>query len=439
MLHASLTLHRLFPAGMCCAVALAGLLVPSAAPAQTPPGPAQAITGPLTQERAVELALTRNQSLRAARTTVAQSRANEVTAGLKPNLMFTSTNQDFPVFAPGQLTLYEVGNSQTFTQSFSYLFERGGKRERRVQVARDTTEMTARTVDDNERQLRFQVGQAFINMLLAKANLELARDDLKDFAQVVDLNKRRVASGDLAEGDYLKIALQKLQFEQDLSSAEVSLVQSRAALRQLVGYDVVPEDFDIAGSLVHRKATVTLEQLQAEARAGRPDLLAARANTKMAASSIDLAVANRALDITGEVEYDRTGPVNGLGFGFSLALPIHNRNQGEIARTKSALDQARESEAATLVSVLTDVVNAYAGLETNEKVVSLYEGGYLQQAQQSRDISRYAFQRGGASLLDLLDAERSYRATQLAYRQALATYMTGTEQINFAVGKKVMP
>jgi cobalt-zinc-cadmium efflux system outer membrane protein len=410
------------------------MLHPAGARAQ-PPTPSTSL---ITQEQAVQIALARNQALRGARLGIDQSKADEVTAALKPNPVFGLSAQQFPVFTPNQLTFGNIADNQQFTFTLNYLFERGGKRDRRIDVARDTTTATARGVDDTERQLRFQVGQAFIAVLLAKSNLELANEDLKDFTQVVDLDRQRVASGDLAEGDYLKIALQKLQFEQDEAAAEVALVQGKAALRQLLGYEAVPEDFDVAGSLVHRKAVVALEVLDNEARAARPDLQAAEANTRVASSTVALARANRKRDVTGEVEYDRVGPANGLGFGLSFDIPIHDRNQGEVARTQVALAQAHESESAALVTVLTDVANAYAAFRTNEKLVTLYESGYLEQARQSREISRYAYRKGAATLLDLLDAERTYRATELAYRQALAAYMTSIEQVNFAVGKQVI-
>jgi len=431
MLHSHHACRRPAELGAAFSIALAVLLLAEVSAAQTP-------AGPLTRERAVELALMHNQSLRASRLAVDQARADEITAALKPNPVFTSTNADFPVFTPRQLTLSNLANTQSFTQALSYVVERGGKREQRVQVARDTTEMTARTVEDAERQVRFQVGQAFVNVLLAKSTLAFAQDDLKEFTQVVDLNKQRVASGDLAQADYLRIALQKLQFEQDVTAAQVALIQGKAALRQLVGYDTVPEDFDVAGELSHRQAVVTLESLQRDAIAARPDLLAARANTRLAGSTVELARANRARDLTLETEYDRNGPVNGVGVGLAFEIPIHDRNQGEIARSKAAASQALESAESVRFGVLTDVRSAYAGYQTADVVASLYESGYLNQASQSREISNYAYQRGAASLLDLLDAERSYRATQLAYRQALAAYMTGTEQINFVVGKKVM-
>lgn len=429
---------RHHPSGIAAAVALANLMFPGLVQAQAPPPGPPPLATRLTMEEAVALALQRNQSLRAQRLTVEQSRAGEVTAGLKPNPVFTSSNQDFPVFTPGQLTASNLANNQTFTESLSYLLERGGKRERRLQAARDATELTARTVDDAERQVRLQVGQAFVGVLLARATLEFARQDLKDFAEVVALNKRRVAGGDLAEGDYLKIALQQLQFEQDVSAAEVALVQSRAALRQLVGYDTVAEEFDVVGELARHATAVSLESLQRDALAARPDLQAARANTKLAGSTFELAQANRTRDVTFEVEYDRNGPVNGVGFGLSIDIPVHDRNQGEIARSRSAVAQALETESAARVVVLTDVASAHAAFRTSEKVVSLYESGYLEQARQSREISRYAYAKGATGLLDLLDAERTYRSTELAYRQALAAWMTSAEQVNFVVGRQVI-
>jgi cobalt-zinc-cadmium efflux system outer membrane protein len=124
-----------------------------------------------------------------------------------------------------------------------------------------------------------------------------------------------------------------------------------------------------------------------------------------------------------------------LGFD----LPIFNRNQGEIARTQYALTQAQEQRQAASDTVLSDVANAYEAVRSNDEVIQLYVSGYLKQAEDSRDISEYAYKRGAASLLDFLDAERSYRTTQLAYRQALASYMTAVEQLKQALGTRNFP
>ncbi len=393
---------------------------------------------PLTLEEATRLALEHNQIIRAQRLNIDQAKANEITAALKPNPVFTNLNEDFQIFAPSNLTLQNLRTNQELTNSVSYTFERGGKRIKRVHVAEDTTDVTSKTVVDAERQLRFQVAQAFIGVLLAKSMLTFAREDLANFTKVVELNRSRLSAGDIAEADYLKIALQKLQFEQDVSAAEVALVQGKAALRQLVGYETVPEDYEVAGDLLHGKYTVTQAELERQALIERPDLQAMQSAVKLANDTVTLAYGNRARDITWDGEYKRNGTINGVGFGLSIEIPIHDRNQGEIARSQVAARQALVAAEATQIGVLTDVRSAYAGYRTSDQVATLFESGYLKQATDSRDMSNYAYQKGAASLLDLLDAERSYRATQLAYRQALAACMTSVEQINFVVGKKVM-
>jgi cobalt-zinc-cadmium efflux system outer membrane protein len=387
---------------------------------------------------AVRLALERNHQLRAQRFTIDVSKADEITAALRPNPVLTSLNQYFPVFSPSQLSWDNLANNQAFTGSLSYLFERGGKRDKRTLVAQDNTDFTAKTAADAERQVTFQTRQAFINALLAKSTLELAQQNLQDFSNVVEVNRERMNVGDLAEADFYKISIQKLQFETDVSSAEVALLQAKAMLRQNVGLESVTEDFDVDGDLAYTKYLVTLDDAKREAIATRPDLQAAQTGLKLARDTQALAYSNRARDVIGEIEYERNGPTNALGFALTVDLPVHDRNQGNIAHNLAAFRLASESELQAQAIVLTDVVSAFAAYQTNDKVISIFQSGYLEQATQSLQISTYVYQQGSGSLLDLLDAERTYRVTQLAFRQALAAYMSSVEQVNFVVGKQVM-
>jgi cobalt-zinc-cadmium efflux system outer membrane protein len=427
-------------AGQRFGVLLLSLAVPTAITAQTQT--AQVAPGAATHVSmadAVRLALEHNHVLRAQRLNTDLSKADEITAALKPNPVFTSTNENFPISAPSNLFSWEnLANNQNFVESVSYLFERGGKREKRTLVARDTTDVAAKSAADAERQLSFQTAQAFINVLLAKSTLELAEEDLQNFSNVVEVNRERLRAGDLAEADFYKISLQKLQFEQDLSSAEAALVLARAALRQNVGFEGLAETFEVDGDLAFTQYTVTLDDLKRAALDARPDLLAARSTITLAEDTKALAYSNRARDIVGGVEYDRAGALNGLGFSISVNLPIHDRNQGNIARATVGIMQATEAQSGVMTSVITDVVNAYAAFQASEKVLGLFASGYLDQAKQSLDITTYVYQQGSGTLLDLLDAERTYRTTQLAYRQALAAYMTSVQQMNLAVGKQVM-
>jgi len=216
-------------------------------------------------------------------------------------------------------------------------------------------------------------------------------------------------------------------------------VQALIALRQTLGYDAVPQTYDVVGNLSYTPVKGNLEDFEAAALKDRPDYRAAQLGVTAAQSQILLAKANGKQDISGGFTYTHTSSEDSNGISVSIPWALFDRNQGEIARTQYALTQAQQSQDAAGDAVLSDVANAYSGLRSSEQVVQLYNSGYLQQAQDSRDISQYAYKRGAASLLDFLDAERSYRAIQLADRQALSAYMTAVEQLKEAVGTRNLP
>jgi cobalt-zinc-cadmium efflux system outer membrane protein len=206
-----------------------------------------------------------------------------------------------------------------------------------------------------------------------------------------------------------------------------------------LGYNAVPADFDVIGDLAYQPLKTSLEDLQTRALGLRPDFRAAELGVTAAQSQIGLAKANSKVDVTGTYDFTHVSGENTASIFANFPLPIFDRNQGEIARTRYALTQAQEQQYSASDTVLSDVSNAYEAVKSNEQVVQLYTSGYLKQAEDSRDISEYAYKRGAASLLDFLDAQRSYRSTQLAYRQALASYMTAIEQLKEAVGTRNLP
>ena len=390
-------------------------------------------------DQAIDLALTHNHALKATRTLILQNQAQEITANLRPNPTFEADSQFMPFFTPQDFTSNNLNQDQQFDLGIGYLFERGRKRQRRLQAARDQTAVTRAQVTDAERTLAFNVGQQFVSVLLAESTLQFALEDLKGFQQTVDLSELQRKAGFIAEGDLLKIKLQLLQFQTDVSSARLARVQALVGLRELLGYDAVPSNFDVLGNLEYQPLKAKLEDLQARALRERPDFRAAELGITAANSQVLLAKANGKVDVTGTLEYSHVSGENGLSAFVSFPLPVFDRNQGEIARTQYAFTQAQEQQQSTSDMVLSDVSDAYEAVESNDEVVRLYTSGYLKQAQDSRDISQYAYQRGAASLLDFLDSERSYRATQLAYRQALASYMTALEQLKEAVGTRNLP
>ncbi len=390
-------------------------------------------------DQAIDLALTHNHSLQATRTLILQNQAQEITANLRPNPTLGADSQFVPIFNPQYFSADNLDQIQQFDIGIGYLFERGHKRPRRLQAARDQTAVTNAQVADAERTLAFNVGQQFVSVLLAESTLQFALQDMQSFQQTVDISEAQLKAGYIGEGDYLKIKLQLLQFQTDVSSARLARVQALVSLRELLGYNAVPADYDVIGDLAYQPLKATIEDLQLKAIDMRPDFRAAKLSVTAAQSQILLAKANAKVDVNGTFDYTHVSGENTASMFVNFALPIFNRNQGEIARTGYALTQAQELQQSASDAVLSDVANAYEAVRSNDEVVQLYSSGYLKQAQDSRDISEYAYKRGAASLLDFLDAERSYRSVQLAYRQALGSYMTALEQLKEAVGTRNLP
>jgi outer membrane protein, heavy metal efflux system len=390
-------------------------------------------------DQAIDLALAHNHSIKATRTLIFQNQAQEITANLRPNPTLGADTQFVPVFNPQDFSGENLNEIQQFDIGIGYLFERGHKRQRRLQAARDQTDVTRAQVTDAERILAFNVGQQFVSVLLAESTLQFALQDLQSFQQTVDIGEAEFKAGYIGEGDYLKIKLQLLQFQTDVSSARLAKVQALVGLRELLGYNTVPANYDVIGDLAYQPLKANLEDLQMKALGERPDLRAAQLGITAAQSQILLAKANAKVDVTGTGDFTHVSGENTASFFVNFPLPIFNRNQGEIARTGYALTQAQEQQQSASDTVLSDVANAYEALRSNDEVVQLYTSGYLKQAQDSRDISEYAYKRGAASLLDYLDAERSFRSIQLAYRQALGSYMTALEQLKEAVGTRNLP
>jgi cobalt-zinc-cadmium efflux system outer membrane protein len=393
----------------------------------------------ITLDRAIELALQHNHVLLAARTTIQQNQAQETTANLRPNPNFFADWDYLPVFSPtAQNSSYLQGSTEA-DAGLSYLIERGEKRQHRLEAAKDATAVAMSQVADNERTLTFQVAAQFINVQLAESTLELAQDNLKSYQNTLDIAEIRYRSGAISQDDYLKVKLQLLQFQSDFAQAQVAKLQALSDLRGSLGFEAVPANYDVVGPFEYQPLNLTLEDLQMKALQNRPDLRAAQQGVTSAQGQYELQRAIGKQDVTVQANYTHVNGINGASFYASIPVPIFNRNQGEIARTRFAITQSQESEKAAGERVMSDVYDAYWNLRTYDQIVQLYRSGYLTEAQADRDIAEYAYQRGAASLIDFLDAERSYRTTQRVYRQALASYLLALEQLRAAIGTRSGP
>src|SRR5580693_3209424 len=306
--------------------------------AQSPPGQSQSTAPPqastlaqkpgavtISLDDAIQMALQHNHNLLAARTTIQQNQAEETTANLRPNPVLLGYSQFLPIFQPSQFSADYLDNTAQFDLGVSYLFERGQKRQHRLQAAKDVTAVTGSQVADNERSLTFSVASQFVNVELAESTLELAMQDLKSFQNTVDIGEARYKAGDIGEGDLLKIKLQLLQFQTDVSAAQLARVQGLSDLRQLLGYESVPQDYDVAGSFDYLPVKGNVEDFEAKALQNRPDLRAAQLGVVAANSQRELQKAISKRDVTGQANYTHIG-LNTVSLFGQVQIPVFDRN-----------------------------------------------------------------------------------------------------------------
>jgi len=426
--------------------ALALVVAAPAARAQT----ATPTQGPvkITLDDAIQLALKHNHALLAAQTTILQSQALEVQANLRPNPTFFTDWEYLPLGSPasqnprlysGQPTSQYLHDTTEADMGMSYLFERGKKRQHRLQAVQDVTAQTRSLVADNERTLTFNVASQFISVQLAESTLELATLDVKSFQKTTDISEYQYKIGGMSEGDFLAIKLQLLQYQTDYEQAVLAKDTALDDLRNMLGYESVPADYDVAGPFDYQPLKANLEDLRLKALQNRPDLRASQQGVTAATSQWELQKAEGKQDVTVSANYSHVNGINAASWSVNVPIPVFNRNQGNIAQTRFAITQSQELEKGASDQVLTDVHDAYVTLHENDTIVVLYRSGYLDAAVRAREIEKFAYEHGGASLLDWLNAERTYRVTELAYRQALASYLTALEQLREAVGVRNLP
>jgi len=408
--------------------ALAGfLLIVSAAHAQTA----------LTWEQVRERFRNNNPNLAASRVAVEESKAQEITAYLRPNPEATATLDQIDPFS---INPYRpLGNTLPFL-SGSYLHEREHKRELRRDSARGATAIASSTLEDQDRTLLFNLRSAFVGILHAKEIRQLAQDNLTYYDRVLEVNRTRHQAGDISEVDLGRLELQRVQYESDLQNAEVSLRTAKIQLLSLLNERTPIEQFDVSGKFDFSEQPMPLEEFRAAALDARPDLRAALQAVSKSQTDHRLAIANGSADPTFGVDFGRNPPVPAY-FGVSVTIPVRvfDRNQGEKMRTELDVTRNQALVTAGRAQVFSDVDSAYATIAGNIALLRPYKDKYLAQAAKVRDTVSFAYQNGGASLLDFLSAQNDYRNIQLSYLNLVGSYMIAAGQMNLAVGREVIP
>ena len=369
--------------------------------------------------------------------TIDESRADEITANLRPNPNLNVTWDQFTLFRGNP---YRPIAQSYLIESLDYLHEREHKRELRRASAEKATAISVSAQSDLERSLMFDLRDAFVRVLLAKAVRQMAQDNLDYYDQEIEISQNRLKAGDISEADFQRVDLQRVQFESDLTTAEVNLRTSKIDLLALLRDPVPVNQFDVSETFDFKEPVISLDELRKAAINNRPDLREAEESLEKARTDHRLAISNGSADPTfGVILSHQPDPLNTyLGVSVSVPLRIFDRNQGEKARTLLDIQRNEKLVDASELTALHDVDSAYASLESTLKLLRPYKARYLKEAQSVRSSVSFAYLHGGASLLDFLDAQKSYRDTELNYLNLVGAYFSAANQLNFAVGSQVV-
>lgn len=383
-----------------------------------------------------------NPTLKADEINVQEMKDQEITAYLRPNPQFTFSTDGTQIARHNGVWQPLAGTQ--YQPNVSYLHERERKRELRLQSAKEGTQIAGSQHEDLERNLIFNLRSVFIQTLQAKAVLELAQADLEYYDKIIEISRERFKVGAIGQIDLDRIELLRVQYESEIQTAIVNLRTSKIQLLQLLNDQTPLDKFDVSGPFDFAENMQTLDDYRQIALDNRPDLQAALKSVEQAVTNHKLANANGSTDPTFGAWYTFNGSFNNpnsnqtLGLNVSIPLRISDRNQGEKKRTLIDIDRNRQLTEAARAQVFSDVDSAYEGVQSDIALLKPYRDKYKDQSTRVRDTVTYSYQRGGASLMDFLNAQSDYRVVQLAYLQLVGAYLTAASQLNLAVGREAI-
>jgi outer membrane protein, heavy metal efflux system len=396
----------------------------------------------LTWQEAQQEFKANNPQLLAGQVTIDESRADEITAYLRPNPDFTLSS-DGTQITPHE-GIWRPFSGTFVSPSISYLHERRHKRELRLASAQQATAIAISAQSDLERNLRFNLRDAFVRVLLAKAVLRVAKENLQYYDKEIAINRERFKAGAIAKVDFQRVELQRVQYESDLETAQVDLRTAKIDLIALLRERTPVEQFDVAEAFDFTVPDTTLEDLRRIALNTRPDLKEAEQSLEKARTDHQLAIANGSTDPTFGAwwthngSYNNPAAYNTIGASVSIPLRIFDRNQGDKLHTLLDINRNEKLHDQAEITALHDVDSAYATLESTIQLLRPYKELYLGEAADVRETVSFAYQHGAASLLDFLDAQKQYRDTELNYVNLVGSYLSAANQVNFAVGREVI-
>jgi cobalt-zinc-cadmium efflux system outer membrane protein len=326
-----------------------------------------------------------------------------------------------------------------YSARIDFLLQRGDKRARRTEVAQLGRAIAEADVLDATRSLTLEVRQAFVDLQLADENVALARENAAALDEIVTLNQTRVRSGDLAEVELLRSRVAALQSHQTVRSAELKVQSERRRLEQVIGRVPGSSRFDIEPLPRPPAITENAADLRERALRSRPDLRASQLTQARSQAEIRRELALGRIDWTLGAEVRRqdglAGRGNSLGVFLSAPLPIFDRNQGNIARSREESRQVESRLTQLQHAIAADVDLAAAQYAAAEASLRVVETDMLAQARDVRSITDYAYRRGEATLIEFLDAQRAFNETMQAWNDVRAEYARSVFLVRAAVGE----
>jgi outer membrane protein, heavy metal efflux system len=323
-----------------------------------------------------------------------------------------------------------------------------GKRGLRIDVARAALAAARLSRDDAERTVRLALEQALVDAALQRSQLDFTRELLAFAQHTQALDEKRLHAGAISEAELARAEVAALEAAQAVDLSEQAERAGRAQLALLLGARGVLPDFRVDPALLERALELmppqaSTESLLADALATRPDLRVLEQQESRARAALDLARRQRIPDVTLSASYAREGTGAGaitpptLTFGASLPLPLFYQQQGEVARAEADLRVQTLQRRKLAAQLASEVGTAFTAFATSRTLVQRMQTRLLERARRARDLVQIQYEKGAASLLDLLDAQRAYAQTHTEYLQDLHDLWVALFKLQAAVGKEL--
>ncbi|MBI2799886.1 MAG: TolC family protein [Gammaproteobacteria bacterium] len=394
--------------------------LPALCTAQAVAAPTNPADVPITENEALALFYQRNLELIAAHFKIAQSQAQEVIAAALPNPVFSLNVLEID----GSGRLGNDGAGPGVGVAVTELLETAGKRRIRRASGALGTQSAEADLKDATRTLSAGVRRAYYALLLAQKNVTVAQDTVDQYAQIVIATEFRLKHGDVAESDVWRLKVEAYKARADSLSQGAAVDKARADLASLLRWPVDAMHFVARAEwpVLRQAVTEDRDSLFTEAMTRRPDLAAANKRAEQSKQELTLAERTAIPDVTVGAGY--LHDINNLNhdtanFSVSVPLPLFYRNQGEIQKSAVSMNAAALEVEQLQLTIRKEIVGGLAAWQSAEAIARGFERDVLKQVQKIRDGAEVSYQKGGTSILDLLDAQRNYREVMHDYQVAL--------------------